>query len=638
MLKNWSIRTKLLLLASIPILFLLYFNVTSMFTKVGVYRELKVVAEQTKLTTQFGDLVHELQKERGMSAGFLGSKGGKFVAELPEQRKICDIRVENLKTALDSFGHKHSSVSFGTLAGSAMGNLDKINSIRSGVTSQSIEASEAIKYYTETIDFLLKIPADLSLSCGNVKIATLASSYSYLMQAKEMAGIERAALSNTFARDSFAPGFFNVFVMVVAKQETYLGLFQSYANESQKKLFAETLTGSPIEEVARLRTIAMEKGHKPSLGGIEAPLWFDMSTKRIDMLKVVENQLGKDLLEKAGDLMSSTRVMMLILVVVTVCAVAMTLLFALLILQAELEQQKSKEKLSLILNSAAEAIYGIDKDGHCTFCNQACIDMLGYESEDELLGTNMHDQIHHTLPDGSHFPVHECKIFKAIQRGEGTHVDDEFLWRKDGTSFPAEYWSYPQHKNGKISGAVISFFDIGARKKVEEKLAELSHYFITSLENTSDFIYFKDANGCFRFCSQAMATITGHTSWRDIIGKKDRDIFPEETASIYYKEELHVLSEGRVLLNKEEPYYDASGNLGWISTSKWPLFNPEGEVTGLFGISRDITERKLTEENLRTSNKHNRIFAENATEIVWTMSQSGAFTYVSPSVEKVMGY
>ena len=333
MFKNLSIRTKLLLLVSIPTLLLLYFAAASTLTKVGEYRELKVVAEQTKLTTQFGDLVHELQKERGMSVGFLGSKGTKFVTELPEQRKICDTQFEKLKTALNSFDRKNSSVFFGTLVGSAMGNLEKISSIRSGVSGQSLEAAEAIKYYTETIGFLLKIPADLSLSCNNVKIANLTNSYSYLLQAKEMAGIERATLSNTFARDSFAPGFFNRFVTIVAKQDTFLGLFQFYANEPQKKLFADKFTGAPIEEVVRLRTIAMEKGHEPSLGGIEVPLWFDMSTKRINILKEVENQLAKDLLEKARGLMSSTRVMMMLLLAVTVCAVAVTLIFALLIIR-----------------------------------------------------------------------------------------------------------------------------------------------------------------------------------------------------------------------------------------------------------------------------------------------------------------
>jgi PAS domain S-box-containing protein len=129
-------------------------------------------------------------------------------------------------------------------------------------------------------------------------------------------------------------------------------------------------------------------------------------------------------------------------------------------IQAEQAVQEGREMLQLILDSTAEATYGIDVNGLCTFCNKSCLRILGYDSKDELLGRNMHYQIHHTLPDGTEFPAHDCRIFKAFQVGKGPHVDDEVLWRKDGTSFPAEYWSYPQWKEGKIVGAVVTFLDI----------------------------------------------------------------------------------------------------------------------------------------------------------------------------------
>lgn len=140
--------------------------------------------------------------------------------------------------------------------------------------------------------------------------------------------------------------------------------------------------------------------------------------------------------------------------------------------QAEEEQKASKELLSLILNSVAEAIYGIDTYGCCTFCNQACLALLGYDHQEDLLGKNIHSLIHHTLPDGSPLPEHNCRIYKAFQLGEGTHADDEILWRKDGSSFPAEYWSFPQRTLGEIVGAVVTFFDITKRKLFEEQLID----------------------------------------------------------------------------------------------------------------------------------------------------------------------
>jgi PAS domain S-box-containing protein len=132
-----------------------------------------------------------------------------------------------------------------------------------------------------------------------------------------------------------------------------------------------------------------------------------------------------------------------------------------------------------------------------------------------------------------------------------------------------------------------------------EELSSLNRDFVSFLENTSDFIYFKDADSRFRFCSQTLASITGHASWRDMIGKHDREVFPEDLARTFVEEELPVFRDGNSLINKTNPYFDAQGRQGWISTNKWPVFGASGKVVGLFGISRDITEITLMQESLR---------------------------------------
>jgi PAS domain S-box-containing protein len=143
---------------------------------------------------------------------------------------------------------------------------------------------------------------------------------------------------------------------------------------------------------------------------------------------------------------------------------------------------ESEDKLRLILDSTAEAIYGTDLDGRCIFCNPASLRTLGYDRVDDLLGKDMHKLLHHTRGDGTSFPVEDCPIFRTARTGQGVHVDDEVLWRANGTSFPAEYWCHPQWKGQELVGTVVAFFDITARKLADAALASVSGKLIEAQE------------------------------------------------------------------------------------------------------------------------------------------------------------
>jgi PAS domain S-box-containing protein len=125
---------------------------------------------------------------------------------------------------------------------------------------------------------------------------------------------------------------------------------------------------------------------------------------------------------------------------------------------------ESEEKYRLLLDSTAEAIYGMDMEGNCTFCNPAGLRFLGYASQEDLLGKNMHHLTHHSRPDGSPYPIRECAIYSAIREGVATHRTDEMLWRSDGTGFSVEYWSHPMYKSGQLVGAVVTFLDLSRRE------------------------------------------------------------------------------------------------------------------------------------------------------------------------------
>ncbi len=132
----------------------------------------------------------------------------------------------------------------------------------------------------------------------------------------------------------------------------------------------------------------------------------------------------------------------------------------------------SEEQVRLILDSTAEGIFGCDSNGTCLFCNRAAAHLLGYDDPAELLGRNMHALEHHTRADGTPYPIEECPIYIGFQKGEGVHRDDEVYWRKDGTSFPVEFWSHPIVRDGRTTGAVVTFVDITERKRADEALRQ----------------------------------------------------------------------------------------------------------------------------------------------------------------------
>jgi len=272
--------------------------------------------------------------------------------------------------------------------------------------------------------------------------------------------------------------------------------------------------------------------------------------------------------------------------------------------QAEEAEAEREKQVRLLLDSTAEAIYGVDLEGICTFVNPACVQMLGYNTEEDLLGKNMHDLIHHTLPDGTPYAKEDCLVRHATLSGKSSHVDNEVHWRADGSSFPVEYWSHPIRRNDEIIGTVVTFFDISERKQAEAKLEATQKMLQLVMDTIPVRVFWKDRDSVYLGCNKLFAEDSGLQEPEKLVGKTDFEMGWQEQAELYRADDLDVMQTGIRKLNYEEPQTTPDGEQIWLETSKIPLTDQDGGVIGILGTYHDITDRKRAEAELATYREH----------------------------------
>ena len=251
---------------------------------------------------------------------------------------------------------------------------------------------------------------------------------------------------------------------------------------------------------------------------------------------------------------------------------------------------------SLILNAAGEGIFGLDLEGKHTFVNPAATKMLGYSS-DELLGQPSHALWHHTHADGSPYPSQDCPIYGAYKDGRIHHGDTEVFWRKDGTSFPAEYISTPiTDEFGSLAGAVVTFRDISERRECERIITELRRKNEFILNSAGEGIFGLDLEGCHTFVNPAAARMLGyevnellgapsHALWHHT--KEDGRQYPQEQCPIY-----GAYKDGLVHRGADELFWRKDGSSFSAQYCSTPLRNDQGKLIGAVVTFQDITEQK----------------------------------------------
>jgi diguanylate cyclase (GGDEF)-like protein/PAS domain S-box-containing protein len=277
---------------------------------------------------------------------------------------------------------------------------------------------------------------------------------------------------------------------------------------------------------------------------------------------------------------------------------------------AEVALRDSQAQLRLILDSAAEAIYGADTKGICTFVNKACLRMLGYEREEDLVGKGIHALIHHTYPDGRPYPKEQCHVRHSTLEGRSTHVEDEVHWRADGSSFPVEYWSHPMYRAGELVGAVVTFVDISERKAAESSLRASEARFRGVFENADALaIQGYDPDGTVTYWNRASEKIYGYSAVEAIGGNLlDLIIPPEAHAEV--KGAVHWMFDhkqgipaGRLELLRKD------GSTAPVYSSHTVVDTPDHGAT-LFCLDIDMTELERAEQARRESEARYRALFE----------------------------
>lgn len=257
--------------------------------------------------------------------------------------------------------------------------------------------------------------------------------------------------------------------------------------------------------------------------------------------------------------------------------------------KAETLLKESEDNLRLILTSAAEAIYGLDVDGNCTFCNPACIRLLGYEEPEELLGTNIHNLVH-TSQEQISPDIESCPVKKSYKTGKHVHVDDVVFWRKDGSTFNAECWSYPTIKDGEIVGAVVTFIDITQRLDIEKDRDRLFNFSIDMMCIAGFDGYFKKLNPAWEKTLGWTTTELTSKPYQEFMHPDDR----KRTVRL-----IKSLKKGDNILKFDNRYLCNDGSYKWLSWNAYIL----AEEELVFGVARDATELKENEEALKESEK-----------------------------------
>lgn len=305
----------------------------------------------------------------------------------------------------------------------------------------------------------------------------------------------------------------------------------------------------------------------------------------------------------------------------------------------ENQLKENAYKLKTILNSTNEGIYGVDLYGSCTMVNQSLLTMLGYDDEDELIGKNMHELIHHHHENGTFFPKEKCKVEMAtISEKKGT-IGEDTLWKKNGELIHISFSSNPLIEDSKITGAVVSIKDETEHIKAKKALEKANKFSQEYLDIAGVMIIVLDAEGIVTVVNKKGAEIIG-LEQKEILGKNWVENFIPEI----HRNDIKNIIKGSFRTQDQLPEFNENSLLTAdkkeriIQWSNTFLYDESDKFVGVLSSGKDVTEIKLANEKLKISEQRFRELFENAPFGYQSLDENGNFIEVNNKWLELLGY
>ena len=293
---NMSIKAKVALLILVSIIALSYQVGVDTYQK---YQEVQTTNQEKKYTqiaVAVSSLVHELQKERGMSAGYIDSHGEKFTNRLRKQKQQVDAKLVSLKQLLQKIDGSHSDPLFMQKLNEALQKIANISTIRQKVSSLSLSKKEAVAYYTTLNKLFLDSIGAISLVLQDDDLVREVAGFVAFLRAKERAGIIRAIGSAAYASKSVDPRVKLKLASLVAQQKAFFEDFLTYADKKSKTDFKTLQTSQETRQLQDMIETLLEAVSSNDMK-FDATLFFSSATKYINGLKSLESDMADDLLK-----------------------------------------------------------------------------------------------------------------------------------------------------------------------------------------------------------------------------------------------------------------------------------------------------------------------------------------------------